>query len=108
MSKPSIFVSFDVDHDEDLRELFAGLAQGPDFPFVIDAWSAPKKTGAADWREAARQRIASVDAVVVICGELTHAAPGVSGELAMAQEQGKPYLLLWGRKGRLVGLRESP
>lgn len=32
-----------------------------------------------------------------MCGEHTDTASGVSAELAIAQEENKPYFLLWGR-----------
>jgi len=39
--------------------------------------------------------------VVVICGEHTNASPNVAAELRVAQEEGKPYLLVWGRRERM-------
>ena len=38
--------------------------------------------------------------MVVICGQHTHTASGVSVEIKIAQEEGKPYFLLKGRKGK--------
>ena len=34
------FISFDYDHDEDLRNLLVGQARNPDSPFQIADWSA--------------------------------------------------------------------
>jgi hypothetical protein len=36
----------------------------------------------------------NIDLVIVLCGEKTHLANGVSDELLIAQEKGKPYFLL--------------
>ncbi len=36
--------------------------------------------------------------MIVICGEHTHDAAGVAGEVSIAQEEGKPYFLLKGRR----------
>ena len=36
--------------------------------------------------------------VLVICGEHTVAASNVNREFSIVQEQGKPYVLLWGRR----------
>ena len=47
-----------------------------------------------------RARIRSVHQVIVLCGEHTHLATGVSTELTIAREEGKPYFLLWGYSGR--------
>jgi hypothetical protein len=98
MPKTRVFTSFDFDHDEDLRNLFIGQSRNPDSPFELSDWSirAPL-TG--DWKAKARQRIRAVDVVAVICGEFTDRASGVSAELAIAQDENRPYFLLWGRAG---------
>ena len=36
----------------------------------------------------------NVDVVIVLCGTMTHTASGVSDELSIAKEKGKPYFLL--------------
>ena len=45
-----------------------------------------------------RDRIRRVDLVSVICGEHTHDAGGVAGEVTITQEERKPYFLLQGRR----------
>ena len=55
----------------------------------------------ATWAERVRGRITAADEVVVICGEHTDAAKRVSAELRIAQEEKKPYVLLWGRRERM-------
>jgi len=47
-----------------------------------------------------RERIRQVDQMIVMCGEHTDTATGVSVELTIAQEEGKPYFLLWGRSSK--------
>ena len=90
------FISFDYDHDEDLRTLLAGQANHPDTPFEIKDRSI-KEPLAGDWKLKVRRRMDNVDVVIVICGEYTHTAAGVSAELTIAREAMKPYFLLWGR-----------
>ena len=51
------------------------------------------------WDEKVRRQISDVDEVIVICGEHTESSMGVASELRIAQEEQKPYLLLWGRRG---------
>ena len=51
-----------------------------------------------EWTERVRGRISDADEVVVICGEHTDESPRMSAELKIAQEQHKPYVLLWGRR----------
>jgi hypothetical protein len=48
--------------------------------------------------EKVRRRIREADEVIVICGEHTEASTSVSAELRIAQEEQKPYFLLWGRR----------
>src|SRR5690606_22616821 len=70
-----------------------------DSPFELADWSI-KEPLTGDWKEKARVRIRSVDQVIVICGEHTDTATGVSAELTIAQEENIPYFLLWGRSGK--------
>lgn len=90
------FISFDFDHDEDLRNLLTGQAKNPDSPFDIQDWSV-KEPMIGDWREKVRRRIRSTDLTIVICGEYTQTASGVSAEMNISREEGKPYFLLRGR-----------
>ena|SRR6266436_858772 len=96
MSKKRAFISFDFDHDDDLRTLLAGQAQHPDTPFEIKDRSL-KEALAGDWKEKVRRRLNNVDVVIVMCGEYTDRATGVAHELTIAKEEKKPYFLLWGR-----------
>jgi hypothetical protein len=99
MSKTRVFTSFDYDHDEDLRTLLVGQAKNPDSPFELADWSV-KEPMTGDWKAKVRERIKRVNQMIVICGEHTDTATGVSVELKIAQEEGIPYFLLWGRKNK--------
>ena len=94
--KKRVFISFDYDNDVELKNLLVGQSKNPDSPFEITDMSI-KQTIEKDWKENARRRIKSCDLVVVICGEHTNSASGVHAELKIAQEEGVPYFLLWGR-----------
>lgn len=94
--KTRVFISFDYDHDIDLKNLLVGQARHPDSPFEITDMSI-KEAISKNWKENARRRIKSCDVVAVICGKYTNSASGVSAELKIAQEEGVPYFLLWGR-----------
>ena len=94
--KKRVFISFDYDNDVELKNLLVGQSKNPDSPFEITDMSI-KQTIEKDWKENARRRIKSCDLVVVICGEHTNSASGVHTELKIAQEEGVPYFLLWGR-----------
>lgn len=95
MSKKRVFISFDYDNDSDLKNLLVGQARNSDSPFEITDMSI-KEAIAKDWTENARRRIKGCDVVIVICGEYTNFASGVSTELRIAQQENTPYFLLYG------------
>jgi hypothetical protein len=93
--KKKVFISFDYDHDESLKNFLVGQAKHEDSPFELADWSI-KEAMSGDWKAKAKTRIRSVDLVVVMCGEYTASATGVSAELEIAQEEGINYFLLNG------------
>lgn len=99
MAKKRVFISFDFDHDEDLRTLLVGQSKNPDSPFEMADWSV-KEVMSGDWKSKVRTRIKGCDLMIVICGEKTDKATGVSAELRIAQDEGIPYFLLWGRSSK--------
>ena len=99
MSKPKVLISFDYDHDSDLKTFLVGQSKHSDSPFEIADWSV-KEHITGDWKEKVRSRIKRVDLVIVICGEKTHTATGVAAEVKIAQEEATPYFLLKGRSDK--------
>lgn len=97
--KKRTFISFDYDHDHDIKECLVGQAKNPDSPFEITDMSI-KEPISYNWKENARRRIKSCDVVVVLCGEHTDTASGVTAELTIAQEERVPYFLLRGRSSK--------
>ncbi len=93
-----MFVSYDLDHDEDLFELLVGRSRHGDSAFEIVACSQPGEMGER-WSERVRQELGAVDEVIVICGEHSETSPRMSAELGIARGGKKPYFLLWGRAG---------
>jgi hypothetical protein len=93
------FISFDYDHDLDLKVLLIGQSKNEDTPFSIQDFSI-KEAIDKNWKDKARTRIKGCDVVIVICGEHTNAATGVSAEVQIAQEEGVAYFLLWGRSDK--------
>ena len=98
-AKKRVFISFDYDHDLDLKNLLVGQSKNEDSPFEIADWSV-KEEISGDWKSKVRERIKKVDVVAVICGQYTDTATGVSVEVKIAQEEDIPYFLLWGRSGK--------
>jgi len=98
-TKCKLFISFDFDNDDDLRNLLVGQGKHPDTPFeIIDRSLKEPLTG--NWKEKIKGRIKNADQVAVICGEKTHTAAGVAAELQIAKDLGKPYFLLHGRSDK--------
>lgn len=100
MEKKRTFISFDYDHDKELKECLVGQARNPDSPFEITDMSIKEKID-CNWKENARRRIKGCDVVVVLCGEHTDTATGVTAELTIAQEENIPYFLLNGRPNKV-------
>lgn len=97
--KKRAFISFDYDHDLDLKTMLVGQSKNEDTPFEIIDLSI-KEAIDKNWKDKARTRIKGCDVIIVICGEHTHTATGVSAELTIAQEEVIPYFLLHGRSGK--------
>jgi antiphage defense system Thoeris ThsB-like protein len=93
--KTRVFISFDYDHDQDLKNLLVGQSRNKQSPFLIDDWSIKKET--KGWKADARKRIRRSDVVIVICGHYTHQASGVTTEVDIAREEDVPFHLLRGR-----------
>lgn len=99
MTPARVFLSFDLDHDQDLHERLLSESNGRASFTITDQSENGTVTGA--WTERVRSRISMSDEVLVICGEYTHKSSRMSSELRIAQEMKKPYVLLWGRRQRM-------
>ncbi len=97
MTTESVFISFDYDNDKDLPGNLVAQAARPDSPFSIRDRSVKYRID-ENWKKEVRDRIRRVDLVIIICGEHTHDADGVAGEVTITQEEKKPYFLLKGRR----------
>ena len=105
-AKPRVFISFDFDHDDILRYFLVGQARNESSPFEIVDWSL-REPVAGDWQAGARFRIRRVDKVLVVCGEHTDTANGVSTEVRIAREEGKPCYFLRGHPDRICRLPKA-
>ncbi len=92
-----VYVSYDREHDGDLYDRLVEQASKSTTGFEISARS--RARAPADlWDEGLRGEIREADEVIVICGEHTDASERVGTELRIAQEEERPYFLLWGRR----------
>ena len=97
MADTRIFMSFDMDHDRDLYDQMFEQSLKGDSGFAVS----DRSESYSIWdlsAERVRRRIRGADEVIVICGEHTVESSRVSDELRIAQEENKPYFLLWGRR----------
>ena len=100
MTAKRAFISFDFDHDDNLRNALVGQAKYSNSPFeIVDASVRRRLRG--DWERQVRNRIRRADLVIAICGEHTHEAEGVAIEVKIAREEGVEYFLLRGHKDRV-------
>lgn len=97
MAKKRVFTSFDFEHDENLRNLLVGQSKNPDSPFEMIDWSV-KEAMSGDWKRKVRDRIKKASQMIVLCGQYTDSAAGVSVEIEIARDEDIPYFLLAGRQ----------
>ena len=94
-----VFVSYDRDADADLFELLDEKASKQSCPFEITAHSSGLSSMQAE--ASLRRGIREADQVIVLCSEHTQDSVTMAAELRVAQEEARPYVLLWGRRERM-------
>ena len=99
-TRQNVFVSFDYDHDARLKDALIGQSRYPNSPFNVRDYSMKEAAPQSRWRAEASRRMGLCSAVVVICGQHTGRAAGVSTEIEIAQALRKPYFLLAGHSDR--------
>jgi hypothetical protein len=97
MGQVRVFMSFDLGHDHDLKERLLGESLKSYSGFEVVGCSEPARV-TDTWKQRVRRLICDADEVIFICGEHTGASVQVAAEIGIAQEEKKPYFLLWGRR----------
>lgn len=91
MAEPRAFVSFDFDHNQIQRTLFAGQARSDSpTPFTVEDWSSKTPLPQAQWERLIAQKINATHMCIVLVGQTTSAATGVVKEIAMAKAHNVP------------------
>lgn len=90
MANPRIFISFDFDHDETQKILFAGQAKNSKSPFEISDWSAKSSMPQNQWEQIVKEKINKCNILIVLVGKYMASASGVKKEIAMAKSQNVP------------------
>ena len=92
MTALSVFVSFEYDKDNDLKNNFFSLARDNNTPHRLENSSLNESYRDDEWKSKAREAIRGCDVVVVLLGEDTHSARGVLVETSMARSFEKPVI----------------
>lgn len=91
MSMPRAFLSFDFDHDQTSKILFAGQAKKDSpTPFSVEDWSSKTALPQAQWERLIKAKINNCHMLIVLVGKNMGTATGVVKEIKMAQEQNVP------------------
>lgn len=91
MADPRAFLSFDFDHNEESRNLFAGQAKKDSpTPFVVEDWSSKSQLPETEWEAQMATKISSCHMLIVLVGRSMGSAYGVAAEIAMAKDKKVP------------------
>jgi hypothetical protein len=91
MADPRAFISFDFDHNEQSRRLFAGQGKADSpTPFTIGDWSSKEVLAQSDWEAKIKDKIGRCNMVIVLVGRSMATATGVVKEIAMAKSLAVP------------------
>lgn len=90
--KKKVFISFDFDNDQFLRDSLIGQCKHEGTPFDMEDWSVKEPWDKSDWKKNCLAKIKKCDLVIVMVGEKTSTCSGVKAEIAMAKEAGVPVV----------------
>lgn len=91
MALPRAFLSFDFDHDQTPKILFAGQAtKDSPTPFAVADWSSKTALAQAEWERLIKAKINNSHMLIVLVGKHMSTATGVVKEIKMAKDQNVP------------------
>lgn len=90
MANPRCFISFDFDHNETEKYLFAGQAKNSRTPFDIEDWSSKTSLPQNQWEAKIREKISKCNILIVLVGNYMSSASGVVKEIKFAKELNVP------------------
>jgi hypothetical protein len=91
MSDPRGFISFDFDHDEEQKNLFAGQCRKDSpTPFTVQDWSSKQALPEREWEALIRQKIGQCNMMIVLVSPTAYYASGIAKEIVMAGSQNVP------------------
>jgi hypothetical protein len=99
--KKKVFISFDFDNDEFLRNSFIGQAKNEGSPFDMEDWSVKEPWNQSEWKEKCLSKVKRCDLTIVMVGQNTSTCTGVQAEIKMAKEAGIPVYGIKGYKDKV-------
>lgn len=90
MAEPRAFISFDVDHNNNEKVMFAGQTFNSKTPFSHEDWSAKSPMPQAQWEAIVKAKINKTHLLIVLVGRHMATATGVVKEIEMARSQNVP------------------
>jgi hypothetical protein len=99
-SKPKVFISFDFDNDQFLRDSLIGQCKYDGSPFDMEDWSVKEPWNQSEWKVKCQAKISRCDLVIVMVGEKTSTCSGVNAEIEMAKSAKVPVVGIYGYKDK--------
>src|SRR3989338_2581327 len=90
MTDPRAFISFDFDHNETEKHLFAGQAKHSKTPIDIEDWSSKAALPQREWERRIEEKINKSNMVIVLVGRSMASASGEAKEIAFADANHVP------------------
>ena len=92
MPDPRAFLSFDFDHNETQRNLFAGQARrNSPTPFTVEDWSSKTALPQAQWERLISDKISRCHLMIVLVGRTMASAGGAAKEISLATGLNVPF-----------------
>lgn len=93
MSDLRAFISFDFDHNEKHKRMFAGqCSKHSPTPFTAQDWSSKEALPQTQWERTIREKIGRCHMMFVLVSPTSHKARGVAKEIEMAIAQKAPLV----------------
>jgi hypothetical protein len=90
MPFPRAFISFDFDHNESDKHLFAGQAKHSKTLFNIEDWSSKTSLPQSEWEKLIRDKINKCNLMIVLVGRQMSSAGGIGKEITFAKKHNVP------------------
>jgi len=90
MAVPRAFISFDFEHNQQHKNLFAGQGKHTGTPWEIADWSSKEALQQSNWEEIIKDKISRCDMIIVLVGRYMTSAIEVAKEIKLAKQQSIP------------------